>query len=267
MTAILETKHIVMRFGGLTAVDDFNFAIHPDEIVAIIGPNGAGKTTVFNVITGVYKPAAGTVHFMAEDSNPDLPLRDITGLRPDIIAKLGISRTFQNIRLFAGQTALENVLLGQHVHLKSSLLGAITYFPNYYKEERAMRKRAMELLDALGIADMANAEATSLPYGLQRRLEIARALAARPKLLLLDEPAAGMNPQETEELTLFVRQIRDQHKTAILIIEHHMDLVMEVAERICVLDFGKTIAEGFPDEIQNNPAVITAYLGADDEDA
>lgn len=258
MANMLELQGITMQFGGVVALNDLNLSIEQNQIVATIGPNGAGKTTAFNVITGIYKPTLGHVLYHDDHSNN---MMDITGYRADIVARLGIARTFQNIRLFAGQSVLDNILLGQHVHLKSSFLGAISYFPHYYKEERAMREYAMELLDEIGIAELANADAVSLPYGIQRRLEIARALASRPKLLLLDEPAAGMNPQETIELAAFIKNIRDKYNVSILLIEHHMDLVMDIAENIYVLDFGKLIAEGKPEEIQNDPAVISAYLG------
>lgn len=258
MDNILELKHIQMRFGGVVAVNDLDLQIGRGQIVAVIGPNGAGKTTAFNIITGIYTPTAGKVLYYG---TPGGQAEDITGLRADRIVRLGIARTFQNIRLFAEQTVLDNVLLGQHVHVKSSFLGAIAGYPHYYKEERAMRAYAMELLEEIGIADLADADAVSLPYGIQRRLEIARALASRPKLLLLDEPAAGMNPQETLELAAFIQEIREKYHVSILLIEHHMDLVMEIVENIYVLDFGKLIAEGKPEEIQNNPLVISAYLG------
>lgn len=262
MDNILELQHIKMQFGGVTAVDDLSIKIKENQIVAIIGPNGAGKTTAFNIITGIYKPVNGQILYSGQCKSG---YQDITGYRPDKIAKLGISRTFQNIRLFAEQSVLDNILLGQHLHLKSSFFGAISYFPNYYKEERKMRDFAMELLDEIGISDYADADAVSLPYGIQRKLEIVRALASHPKLLLLDEPAAGMNPQETMELTSFIHEIRDKYKVSILLIEHHMDLIMEIAENIYVLDFGKQIAEGKPAEIQNNPKVISAYLGRGDD--
>lgn len=262
MASILKLQNIKMQFGGVTAINDLNLSIDENQIVAVIGPNGAGKTTAFNVITGIYEPTAGHVLY---STGYDSEFLDITGYRPDKIAKLGIARTFQNIRLFAEQTVLDNILLGQHVHLKSSFLEAISYFPHYCQEERKMREYAMELLDEIGIADYANTDAVSLPYGIQRKLEIVRALASHPKLLLLDEPAAGMNPQETNELADFIRDIKSKHKVSILLIEHHMDLIMEIAENIYVLDFGKLIAEGEPEMIQNNPAVISAYLGVGDD--
>ena len=260
--SVLRTEHMTMRFGGVTAVDDLNMHVEKGEIVAIIGPNGAGKTTAFNQITGVYTPTEGKVFFEPVGKDQEI---DITGKRPDQIVSLGIARTFQNIRLFSKQTALANVLIAQHLHVKSSLLGAVTYWPNYWKEEKAMRENAMTLLERVGLADHANDIATSLPYGLQRRLEIARALATDPKLLLLDEPAAGMNPTETLELTKFVREIRDEFDLSILLIEHHMQIIMDISDRIYVLEFGKTIADGVPAEIQNNQRVIDAYLGVDED--
>jgi len=259
--SILKCERLVMRFGGVTAVDDFSPYVDPGEIVAIIGPNGAGKTTAFNMITGVYSPTAGKV-FLARDDGQTL--RDITGMRPDKVAAFGIARTFQNIRLFKSQTVLENVLIACHVRVKSGLFGAEVGWPRYYLEERAMRERAMELLTRVGLEDTAGEMATSLPYGKQRRLEIARALATRPKLLLLDEPAAGMNPKETEDLTRFVYDLRGEMNLAILLIEHHMQIVMDISDRIYVLDYGKTIAQGTAAEVQENPAVIEAYLGVEE---
>lgn len=261
--SILSTKKLTMRFGGVTAVDDFNMSIEPNEIVAIIGPNGAGKTTAFNMITGVYAPTEGQVCY-APDGNPENEMV-ITAKRPDRIAKLGIARTFQNIRLFKQQSVIDNVLLGTHMRLQSTFFEVIAGSPRYLREERAVQKRTMELLDLVGLVDDANVMATSLPYGKQRRLEIARALATQPKLLLLDEPAAGMNPKETEDLTDFVAKLRKDLHLAILLIEHHMQIVMDISDRIYVLDHGLTIASGSPLSIQNNPAVITAYLGVDED--
>lgn len=260
--SILATRNATMRFGGVTAVDDLNIAIEPHEIVAIIGPNGAGKTTAFNMITGVYMPTSGAISY---DRNGTADLRDITGHRPDQIARLGIARTFQNIRLFKGQTVMDNVLIASHLRLRSGLFGAVVGWPRYFREERDMRRRTMELLDLVGLADEAGEIATSLPYGKQRRLEIARALNTQPSLLLLDEPAAGMNPRETEDLTDFVRDIRKKLNLTILLIEHHMQIVMDISDRIYVLDYGKTIARGTPGEVQNNPDVIRAYLGVEDD--
>lgn len=270
---VLETSHITMRFGGVVAVDDLSMHVDQGEIVAIIGPNGAGKTTAFNMITGVYTPTSGKV-FLADSKGN---MQDITGKRPDRITALGAARTYQNIRLFKTMTVLENVLIGQHLHLKSDLFHAVTGIPKfnlwgpvtgvqlYRDEEKSMRKYAMELLDRVGLAHAADELATSLPYGEQRRLEIARALATRPKLLLLDEPAAGMNPKETEDLTAFVKQLRDDLQLTIMLIEHHMQIVMDISDRIYVLDYGKLIAHGAPAEIQNNQDVITAYLGVEEE--
>lgn len=267
---VLSTTNAVMRFGGVTAVDDLNIHIDEKEIVAIIGPNGAGKTTAFNMITGVYKPTEGKVYFQKPrhghaGHEPEAEMTDITGRRPDKIAAMGIARTFQNIRLFKEQTVLENVLIANHVRLKDGFFGAMLGWPRYYKSEREMRRHSMELLERVGLAPLCDENATSLPYGLQRRLEIARALATQPHLLLLDEPAAGMNPKETEDLTQFVAEIRRDFGLTILLIEHHMQIVMDISDRIYVLDYGKTIAEGTPGEIQDNPDVITAYLGVDDE--
>lgn len=262
--SVLKTEHAVMRFGGVTAVDDLNLNIEQGEIVAIIGPNGAGKTTAFNMITGVYKPTEGCIFFerAAEAKNSE---EEITGKRPDLIVKMGIARTFQNIRLFREQTVLDNVLIANHVRLKESFFSAMLHWPYYNKSEKKMRCYSMSLLERVGLADQAHKMAASLPYGLQRRLEIARALATQPRLLLLDEPAAGMNPKETEDLTDFVARLRDDLNLSILLIEHHMQIVMDISDRIYVLNYGKTIAKGTPAEIQDNPDVITAYLGVDEE--
>jgi len=261
--SILKTERATMRFGGVTAVDDLNIEVNEGQIVALIGPNGAGKTTAFNMITGVYKPTEGAVLFGASGSDA---MREITGWRPDVIARLGIARTFQNIRLFAGQTVLDNVLIANHLRLKSGLFGAVFGWPLYYKEERQMRARSMELLELTGLADVAGEVATSLPYGKQRRLEIARALATRPRLLLLDEPAAGMNPVETEDLTEFVLSLKKDFGQTVLLIEHHMQIVMDISDHIYVLDYGKTIASGDAAHVQNHPDVIKAYLGVDEDD-
>jgi len=258
---ILTTTNATMRFGGVTAVDDFNLAVAPGEIVAVIGPNGAGKTTAFNMITGVYLPTSGQIHYAADERQ----MQNITGKRPDQIAQLGIARTFQNIRLFKEQTVLENVILGMHLRLKSGLLEVIGGAPRYRREERAMRERTMELLALVGLADEAGEIASSLPYGKQRRLEIARALATQPRLLLLDEPAAGMNPKETEDLTEFVFSLRKKFSLSLLLIEHHMQIVMDISDRIYVLDYGKTIFTGTPTQAQNDPAVIQAYLGVEED--
>lgn len=253
--AILETRHVTMRFGGLTAVEDLNLAIDKGEIVAIIGPNGAGKTTSFNMITGIYAPTEGEISFLD---------RRINGLRPDQIARRGISRTFQNIRLFRSMTVLENVVVANHQRIKSNLFSAALHLPAARKEEADMYRRSLELLETTGLSQYRDWKATSLPYGLQRRLEIARALASEPTLLLLDEPAAGMNPKESEELAQFIFEIRDKFCLTILIIEHHMKLVMRISDRIYVEQYGRTIAVGTPAEIQTNQAVINAYLGEED---
>lgn len=254
--AILSTNKITMRFGGVTAVKDFSLELNKNEIVAVIGPNGAGKTTTFNMITGVYKPTTGNVFFNDND---------ITGIKPDRITKLGIARTFQNIRLFKDLSVLDNVLIANHVHINSTLFEAMLGLPRYRREERDMRKKSLELLERVGLADLKNEKSSSLPYGKQRRLEIARALATNPKILLLDEPAAGMNPKETEELTIFIKEIRDEFDLTIFLIEHHMHLVMGICDRIYVLDYGITIADGTPSEIQNNKRVIEAYLGVTED--
>lgn len=253
---LLKADNITMKFGGLTAVKDFNLNLNEGEIVALIGPNGAGKTTAFNMISGVYTPTIGDIFFKG---------KKISGVRPDQITKLGLARTFQNIRLFKDLTVLDNVLIANHLHIKSNFLSA-TLCLNY-REERKMRERSLELLEKVGLADLKNEKANSLPYGKQRRLEIARALATHPEILLLDEPAAGMNPKETDDLTHFIKQIRDEFKLTVFMIEHHMQVVMGISDRIYVFDHGVTIAEGTPYEIQNNQKVIEAYLGVTDDDA
>lgn len=254
--SILKTDNLVMQFGGLTAVNNLNLDIKAKEIVAVIGPNGAGKTTAFNMITGVYSPTKGKI--ILED-------KDITGKRPDEINKLGIARTFQNIRLFKDLSVFENVLIGNHLHVDSNVMSAIFKLPKYRKEEKEMRDRSLELLKTFDLLDLKDANAGSLPYGKQRKLEIARALATNPRLLVLDEPAAGMNPKESDDLTHFIRKIKDDYNLSVLLIEHYMDLVMEISDKIYVLEFGETIAQGTPSEIQNNPAVIEAYLGVEED--
>jgi len=250
--AHLRIDAITKQFGGLTAVKDFNLELQKGEIIALIGPNGAGKTTAFNMITGVYEPTRGKIFFNG---------KEITGLRPDQITKLGIARTFQNIRLFRELNVLDNVLIANHLHLKSNLFEAVFHLPRYKNENREMLDKSMFLLEKLGLADNRNDKSNSLPYGKQRRLEIARALATNPEILLLDEPAAGMNPSEAEDLTEFIKQLRDDFDLSIFLIEHHMNVVMGISERIYVLDYGITIAQGSPYEIQNNQRVIEAYLG------
>ena len=259
---VLRTEHVTMQFGGVIAVNDLNIVVKEHEIIALIGPNGAGKTTAFNDITGVYTPTKGRVIYSPAESKEI----DITGKKPSDIAQLGIARTFQNIRLFKDLSVYENVLIAKHLHLESNFLSATFRLPGYRKEEAAMRAHVEDLLKEVNLWDVRNEKASSLPYGKQRYLEIVRALATEPKLLLLDEPAAGMNPKETAELTDFIRQIRDRFSLTIFMIEHHMDLVMEISDRIYVLDFGTTIATGDPAAIQNNERVIKAYLG-EGEDA
>jgi branched-chain amino acid transport system ATP-binding protein len=254
--AILTTEDLNMRFGGLLAVSDFSAAIPQGSITGLIGPNGAGKTTCFNMITGFYRPTTGRVVFNGHD---------ITGLPPHKVCRAGIARTFQNIRLFGNETVLENVMIGRHLRQKTSWLSALVFTPAYRREDKAMRARCLELLDAVGLADVAGEKAASLPYGAQRRLEIARALATEPGFLLLDEPAAGMNPQESEDLMGFVRRIREAFDLTILLIEHDMKVVMGICEHIWVLDYGVTIAAGPPEAIRSDPKVIMAYLGEEDD--
>ncbi|MBR6953733.1 MAG: ABC transporter ATP-binding protein [Clostridia bacterium] len=249
---VLETRHLGIEFGGLKAVEDFNMIIGRTEIAGLIGPNGAGKTTVFNLLTKVYEPTTGTVLING---------RDTKGLSIVQTAHLGVARTFQNIRLFSQMTVEENVRIGLHNQIRYDMFTGILRLPRYWQQERRQHEETLELLSIFGMQDLADVRAGSLPYGAQRRLEIVRALATNPSLLLLDEPAAGMNPHETEELMENIARIRDQFQIAILLIEHDMSLVMGVCEGICVLNFGRIIAKGTADEIQNNPVVIEAYLG------
>ncbi len=258
MPPILETRHLGIDFGGLTAVSDFNFAIGRTEIAGLIGPNGAGKTTIFNLLTKVYQPTRGTILLDGIDT---------AGKSTIQVNQMGIARTFQNIRLFRELSVLDNVLIGLHNEMKYSTLSAIFRLPDYWRRERIAKERAMELLSIFDMQALAEHKAGSLPYGAQRRLEIVRALATNPCLLLLDEPAAGMNPSETAELMDNIVRIRDTFGIAILLIEHDMNLVMGICEGICVLNFGKIIAKGTPDEIQSNSAVIEAYLGKRKEGA
>jgi len=271
---VLELENVTMQFGGVVAVDSFSMHVDRGEIVALIGPNGAGKTTAFNVITGVYAPTNGNVKMRGKiiaQGHPTGKMRKLyagthigeygklISNTPDRITEMGVARTFQNIRLFKNMTVLENVLVAHHMRLKAGLLSSVLHLN--MQEERRIRQESLDLLDLLGLGEVANEKASSLPYGKQRYLEIARALATGPRMLLLDEPAAGMNPQETDELSDFIRNIKEKFNLTIFLIEHHMNLVMDISDRIYVLDFGKLIAEGTPEEIQNNQRVIDAYLG------
>ena len=249
---VLDVRNLGIDFGGLTAVDEFNMTIGPTEISGLIGPNGAGKTTIFNLLTSVYQPTRGSILVKGIDTK---------GLDTAKVNKLGVARTFQNIRLFNDMTALDNVKVGMHNEIKCSFLSSLLHLPSYYKSEKKADAKAMEILEFMGLADIAHHKAGSLAYGVQRRLEIARALASNPAIILLDEPAAGMNPSETAELMHQIRRIRDHYQIAIFLIEHDMSLVMNVCEGIVVVNYGKIIAKGTPDEIKNNPAVIEAYLG------
>ena len=249
---VLEARHLGIDFGGLTAVDDFNLTIGRTEIAGLIGPNGAGKTTVFNLLTKVYQPTRGTIMVDGHDTS---------GMSTAQVSRLGVARTFQNIRLFGNLSVEDNVKLGMHNQIRYGMFRGILRAPAYWKQERLAHERALELLSIFDMQDMADKKAGSLPYGAQRRLEIVRALGSNPSLLLLDEPAAGMNPSETAELMENIMKIRDTFGIAIMLIEHDMNLVMGICEGICVLNFGRVIAKGTPEQIQSNPVVIEAYLG------
>ena len=279
MRNVLSLKDVTMQFGGVVAVNNLSMDVNEGEIVSLIGPNGAGKTTVFNVITGVYEATNGRILFNGEvmlenhpkgkmkklykGENAGVYKKSVVKL-PDKITKMGIARTFQNIRLFKSMTVFENVLVAMHLRRKSNVFTAT--FKLNMKEEKAMREKALELLCEVGLEDVKDELATSLPYGKQRRLEIARALATQPTLLLLDEPAAGMNPQETDELTAFIKHIRDKFNLTVLLIEHHMNLVMDISDRIYVIDFGKLISSGTPEVVQADQRVIDAYLGVTEDE-
>ena len=251
---VLKLTDMTIEFGGLKAIDGLNLDVNSKEIVAIIGPNGAGKTTAFNCITGIYNPTSGNIEYFG---------KSILNKEPAALTKMGIARTFQNIRLFKDLTVFENVLIAMHLRYNDNIFTST--FRLNYMQELEMREETKKLLDSQDLYKYRNDIASSLPYGMQRRLEIARALATRPTLLLLDEPAAGMNPQETMELTAYIKKIRDEFGLTVLLIEHHMDLVMDISDRIYVIDFGKLIAKGSAEEVQNNPKVIEAYLGVQED--
>jgi branched-chain amino acid transport system ATP-binding protein len=256
MEPILSVKGLTRHFGGLTAVSNVNMEIQKGELIGLIGPNGAGKTTLFNLLTGVYEPSEGLI-----EMNVDGKMVQIGGLPPYKITNLGVARTFQNIRLFKSMTALENVKVAMHKNVRYGVVSALSRLPKFYSEERWIEEKACEYLKDVGLYHKRNELATNLPYGEQRRLEIARALAIQPQILYLDEPAAGMNPQETADLTALIDRIRKKYNLTVILIEHDMSLVMNVCERIYVLDYGKLIADGVPEEIKNNEFVIKAYLG------
>ena len=251
---VLEAKALTRRFGGLIAVNDVSFTVQKNQIFGLIGPNGAGKTTLFNLVTGMIQPSGGQLIYQD---------RDISKLRPHRIAAIGIARTFQNIRLFGELSAAENVIIARHLHTKSNFFTGVLGLPPAPSEEQKAKQKALELLEMVGLSDRAQEKARNFPYGDQRRLEIARALALEPQVLLLDEPAAGMNPSEKQQLSEFIRELRDRFKLTIILIEHHVPLVMGLCDRIAVLNFGKLIALGDPAAVKNDPAVIEAYLGND----
>lgn len=255
---VLKVSGLTKNFGGLAAVSNVNLEIEERELIGLIGPNGAGKTTLFNLLTGVYDPSEGKIEL-----NVDGTMKSIGGLKPYVITGLGLARTFQNIRLFKNMTVLDNVKLAMNKSVNYSTLAAILRLPSYYREEQRVLEEAVKLLEVVGLAEKQTTLAKNLPYGQQRKLEIARALAAKPKILFLDEPVAGMNPQETTELTELIHQIKEQFNLTVVLIEHDMSLVMKICERIYVLDYGKCIAHGTPEAIKNNRRVIEAYLGED----
>lgn len=255
MKPVLEMRHIEKHFGGVRAIDDFSVVLEDGAIHGLIGPNGAGKTTIFNTITGIYQPSAGSIHFYDAD---------ITSVRPHEAAQMGIGRTFQNIRLFGNMSVLQNVIMASSMDAKYSLPEALLRLNRYRTNEKRIREKAMDLLTVVGLEQRANERANCLPYGHQRKLEIARAMALNPKLLLLDEPAAGMNTEESLDLVEFIRQIKGRFQITVLMIEHHMDVVTNLCDSVTVLNFGKTIAEGTPAEVKNNRAVIDAYLGVEE---
>ena len=275
---VLHVENVTMQFGGVVAVNNLSIDVNKDEIVALIGPNGAGKTTAFNCITGVYEPTNGLVSFDGQtiiENHPQGKMKtdykgdnadkytQIIKKTPDQITKLGVARTFQNIRLFSSLTVFENVLIAKHMRAHQNVFSAT--FRMNMKEERRMRKEAMELLDMQNMLHLKDEIASSLPYGLQRRVEIARALATEPHLLLLDEPAAGMNPQETLELTAFIKEIKEKYSLSVFMIEHHMDVVASLCDNVTVLNFGKTLCTGTPDEVKTNKLVVEAYLGGEED--